>query len=117
MPGPSRAQAWRAGAPLEGAIWVETIPFNETRDYVKKVLANTMFYARELNQPYVPLTARLGTIPPRDDASGATVAARSSVNATDDGRDIRSSSLGGIRLRRPPPVPPARRPPGTASSW
>jgi soluble lytic murein transglycosylase len=25
--------------PLEGAIWVETIPFNETRDYVKKVLA------------------------------------------------------------------------------
>ena len=35
-----------AAAPLEGAIWVETIPFNETRDYVKKVLANTMFYAQ-----------------------------------------------------------------------
>jgi soluble lytic murein transglycosylase len=44
---------------------------NETRDYVKKVLANTMFYARELDQPYVPLTARLGTVPPR----GAAVAA------------------------------------------
>jgi soluble lytic murein transglycosylase len=64
--GPGRAQAWRSGAPLEGAIWVETIPFNETRDYVKKVLANAMFYARELNQPYVPLTVRLGTITPRD---------------------------------------------------
>ena len=74
--GPKRAQAWRTGAPLEGAIWVETIPFNETRDYVKKVLANTMFYARELNQPYIPLTTRLGTIPPRDDANGAAVAAR-----------------------------------------
>ena len=58
--GPNRAQAWRDGAPLEGAIWVETIPFNETRDYVKKVLANAMFYAQLLNQPYVPLTARLG---------------------------------------------------------
>jgi hypothetical protein len=30
-----------------------------------------MFYARELNQPYVPLTARLGTVPPRDAASTA----------------------------------------------
>ena len=46
--GPGRAQAWRDGAPLEGAIWVETIPFNETRDYVKKVLANAMYYTREL---------------------------------------------------------------------
>ena len=78
--GPNRAQAWRNGAPLEGAIWVESIPFNETRDYVKKVLANTMFYARELDQPYVPLTARLGTVPPRGAAStvggGTAVAAQ-----------------------------------------
>jgi soluble lytic murein transglycosylase len=72
--GPSRAQAWRNGPPLEGAIWVESIPYNETRDYVKKVLVNAMFYARELEQPYVPLTTRLGTVPPRDDS--AAVAAR-----------------------------------------
>jgi soluble lytic murein transglycosylase len=64
--GPSRAQAWRpAAAPLEGAIWVETIPFSETRDYVKKVLANTVLYARALNLPYVSLTDRLGTVTPR----------------------------------------------------
>jgi soluble lytic murein transglycosylase len=63
--GPGRAQAWRGGAPLEGAIWVESIPFNETRDYVKKVFANTMFYAHRLNLTYVPLGARLGTVPPR----------------------------------------------------
>lgn len=77
--GPNRAQAWRSGAPLEGAIWVESIPFNETRDYVKRVLANTMHYARELGQPYVPLTVRLGTVTARDggngDADGATIAA------------------------------------------
>jgi len=72
--GPGRAQAWRTGTPLEGAVWVETIPFNETRDYVKKVLANVMFYARELNQPYRSLTARLGTIVPR--GAAATVAAQ-----------------------------------------
>ena len=64
--GPSRAQAWRpATAPLEGAIWVDTIPFNETRDYVKRVLANATIYAAALERPYVPLTKRLGVVTPR----------------------------------------------------
>ena len=74
--GPNRAQQWRVGTPLEGAIWVETIPFNETRDYVKKVLANTMFYARALKQPYVPLSKRLGTITPRGEPALLDVGAR-----------------------------------------
>ncbi|MEO5786758.1 MAG: transglycosylase SLT domain-containing protein, partial [Casimicrobiaceae bacterium] len=69
--GPGRAQAWRGAQPLEGAIWVETIPFNETRDYVKKVLANAMFYARALDAPYVSLTDRLGVIPPRGGSAAA----------------------------------------------
>ncbi len=72
--GPGRAQAWRAGAPLEGAVWVETIPFNETRDYVKKVLANAMVYARALDQTFVPLTTRLGTVSPRGNGASAAVA-------------------------------------------
>jgi soluble lytic murein transglycosylase len=64
--GPSRAQMWRplAGS-LEGAVWVETIPFNETRDYVKRVLANTMLYTQALGRPYVALTQRLGVVTPR----------------------------------------------------
>jgi soluble lytic murein transglycosylase len=71
--GPKRAQAWRpATAPMEGAIWVETIPFNETRDYVKKVLANEMFYSRTLGTTFVTLTERLGVIQPR--AGSADVA-------------------------------------------
>ena len=72
--GPRRAQAWRPPAAMEGAIWVETIPFNETRDYVKKVMANTMFYAAALaprNAPYVTLTERLGTVMPGGAASVA----------------------------------------------
>jgi soluble lytic murein transglycosylase len=73
--GPSRAQAWRPSlAPLEGAIWVETIPYNETRDYVKKVLANAVLYANALNRPYVPLSTRLGTITPRSAAAVVTQA-------------------------------------------
>ncbi len=69
--GPGRAQAWRGPSTLEGAVWIESIPFNETRDYVKKVLANTMLYAHLLDQAYVPLTARLGTVAPRGAGNGA----------------------------------------------
>jgi len=63
--GPGRAQAWRPPLPIEGAVWVETIPFNETRDYVKKVLANSMVYAYALSAPQPTLTARLGVVAPR----------------------------------------------------
>lgn len=69
--GPSRAQAWRPVATLDGAAWVETIPFNETRDYVKKVLANAMLYARLQSGPSVSLTTRLGTVGPRNGVAAA----------------------------------------------
>jgi len=64
--GPGRAQAWRPAAPLEGAIWVETIPFNETRDYVKKVLANSMVYGQSLGGQATSLTTLLGVVAPRN---------------------------------------------------
>jgi soluble lytic murein transglycosylase len=60
--GPGRARRWRADAPMEGAIYVETIPFDETRDYVKKVMSNTMYYAQEFGTPALSLKARLGII-------------------------------------------------------
>ncbi len=63
--GPGRARRWRADQPLEGAIYAETIPFNETRDYVKKVMANTMYYAQIFDGKIVPLKDRLGRIPAR----------------------------------------------------
>jgi soluble lytic murein transglycosylase len=63
--GPGRARRWRDAQPLEGAIYAETIPFNETRDYVKKVMANTMYYAQLIGGKLVPLKDRLGQIPAR----------------------------------------------------
>ena len=63
--GPGRARKWRDTRPLEGAIYAETIPFNETRDYVKKVMNNTMYYAAILGGQVRSLKARLGTIAPR----------------------------------------------------
>lgn len=71
--GPSRAKSWRHGTALEGAIWAENVPFNETRDYVKKVLANTTVYAAILKGQPQSLKARLGTIGPRDDGDADPV--------------------------------------------
>ncbi len=66
--GPGRARRWRDERPLEGAIYAETIPFDETRDYVKKVMANTVIYAAMLEGRPQSLKARLGTIAPRSDS-------------------------------------------------
>ena len=61
--GPGRARRWRDAKPLEGAIYAESIPFNETRDYVKKVMANTFWYASLMEGRSAPLKGRMGTIP------------------------------------------------------
>ena len=64
--GPSRSRNWRKGPLLEAAIWAENIPFNETRDYVKKVLSNTTNYAAIITGQPQSLKARLGTVGPRN---------------------------------------------------
>lgn len=68
--GPGRARRWRGEEALAGAIYAETIPFNETRDYVKKVMANTVVYAALRDGVAPSLTALLGTIRPRGFADG-----------------------------------------------
>jgi soluble lytic murein transglycosylase len=70
--GPSRARAWRDGPTLDAAAWIENIPFDETRDYVKRVLANTTNYAAVLTGEPQRLSARLAPIGPRPTSSPAT---------------------------------------------
>jgi soluble lytic murein transglycosylase len=64
--GPNRPRAWRNGPQLEAAAWAENVPFAETRDYVKKVLANTTMYAAILTGQPQSLKARLGSVGPRE---------------------------------------------------
>ena len=65
--GPGRPRAWRAtlSRPVEGAIFAETIPFSETRDYVKNVLSNATYYAALLEKKPQSLKARLGMVVPK----------------------------------------------------
>jgi soluble lytic murein transglycosylase len=68
--GPGRPRRWRDSKPMEGAIFAETIPFAETREYVKKVMANAEMYATLLERRPISLSTRLGKVPAR----GADVA-------------------------------------------
>lgn len=64
--GPGRSRTWRNGPVMDAAAWAENVPFTETRDYVKKVLANTTMYAAILTGQPQSLKARLGSVGPRD---------------------------------------------------
>jgi soluble lytic murein transglycosylase-like protein len=61
--GPLRALQWRGDLPMEGAIYAETIPYEETRDYVKKVMSNSVYYAAQFGDPPRTLKQRLGMVP------------------------------------------------------
>lgn len=61
--GPSRAKRWMASGPLEAAIYIESIPFAETRNYVQKVMANAHIYAPRLGSKIQSLKSRLGVVP------------------------------------------------------
>jgi soluble lytic murein transglycosylase len=63
--GPRRAKRWQGDRVMEGAVYTETIPFVETRDYVKKVMLNAVRYASRFGQSEATLRERLGTIPAR----------------------------------------------------
>ncbi|MFM1989327.1 MAG: hypothetical protein RJA99_2284 [Pseudomonadota bacterium] len=69
--GPGRPRAWRGTLtrPVEGAIFAEIVPFNETRGYVKHVLSNTAWYAALFTGEPQSLKSMLGEIQP-----GPTVA-------------------------------------------
>ena len=71
--GPGRPRRWREGPVIDAAVWAENIPFNETRDYVKKVLSNAAVYSALLgSQKQSALRQRLGaSIGPREGAAPA----------------------------------------------
>ncbi|WHZ13048.1 MAG: Soluble lytic murein transglycosylase [Burkholderiaceae bacterium] len=69
--GPGRPRKWRDGPVLDAAVWIENVPFAETREYVKKVLANTTDYAAILTGKPQSLMARLGKVGPLGPGSPA----------------------------------------------
>ena len=66
--GPSRPKQWRQTLtkPVSMEIFVETIPFTETRTYVKNVLSNAVYYEILSTGKPQSIKAKLGTVNPRE---------------------------------------------------
>ncbi|WP_374359415.1 transglycosylase SLT domain-containing protein [Pseudoduganella danionis] len=65
--GPGRLRSWRStlNKPMEGAVFIESIPFFETRVYVKNVMSNTAYYAALFEGRPQSLKLRLGNVAPK----------------------------------------------------
>ena len=65
--GGSRARRWQPRArALAADIWIDTVPFTETRGYLKRVLSYTMVYDYRLGKTQRRLSDWMRAIPPRN---------------------------------------------------
>lgn len=80
--GPRRVDSWlpRAGT-LPMDVWVDTIPFLETRSYVRRVLTGAVIFDWRMHGDPERLSARLGSLP----ASLVTTAAPAAATASGSG--------------------------------
>lgn len=62
--GPNRVSSWLPERRMDADIWVELIPFTETRDYVKNVMAYTIVYDHRLGSHPARLRTRMTDIAP-----------------------------------------------------
>ncbi len=62
--GSTRVKSWlpEAGTRLPADLWIEMVPFNETRNYLKRVLTYTVIYEKRLGLPAATLLERMRPI-------------------------------------------------------
>ncbi|MYM21413.1 transglycosylase SLT domain-containing protein [Duganella sp. FT135W] len=65
--GPGRLRTWRSTLtkPMDSTVFIESIPYVETRTYVKNVMSNTAYYAALFEGRPQSLKARLGSVAPK----------------------------------------------------
>jgi soluble lytic murein transglycosylase len=78
--GPHRVRQWLPDDELPADLWIETIPFSETRTYVRRVLAYTVIYQQRLNGEVDRISERLRPI-----GTEASLAAQTGAGRTSQG--------------------------------
>jgi soluble lytic murein transglycosylase len=67
--GPYRVKTWLPNQDMPADIWVETIPYNETRNYVRRVMSYTVIYDKKLNGKTGLMPSRMPVIKARKGVS------------------------------------------------
>ena len=61
--GPRAVERWLDGSgPTDAAMWIETLPYFETREYIPRVLAFSTIYDWRLAQPVTRVSSRMPTV-------------------------------------------------------
>ena len=81
--GPHRVSNWLPAESAPADLWIETIPFKETRRYTQRVLAYSVIYDQRLGKQPTRLNQRMPPVTP--DADAASVAA---ADTADDARPL-----------------------------
>ncbi len=63
--GPHRVRTWLPETTVAADLWVETIPFRETRSYTQRVLSYAVIYDQRLGTTATPLSKRMPWIYPK----------------------------------------------------
>ena len=61
--GPHRVDQWLRDSETDSDVWIDTIPFTETRRYVRAVMAYAAIYEFQLNGKPQRLSTKLRTVP------------------------------------------------------
>lgn len=64
--GPHRISRWLPQQQLPADIWMENIPFNETRKYTKRVLSYSAIFDYQRKQKIKPLSDRMPMVQPKN---------------------------------------------------
>lgn len=67
--GPHRVRQWQRGTCFDAERWIDTIPFTETRRYVRRAFFYTAVYEWRLGQEVTRLGSVLLPVPPRGSSS------------------------------------------------
>jgi len=74
--GPLPVSRWMPAKPIDADIWIENIPYNETRSYVQRVLEHIVAYSRDHTGPTARLSPLLAPVGGPVSPGGDPLAAR-----------------------------------------
>jgi len=77
--GPHRVTKWLPEQTLPADIWVELIPYNETRRYTERVLSYAAIYDQRLQRPLQRLASRMPPVRPRSQLAAREVSERNAA--------------------------------------
>ncbi|MET0082711.1 MAG: transglycosylase SLT domain-containing protein [Sedimenticola sp.] len=72
--GPHRVKSWLPEKPVDAEIWIETIPFTETRRYTQRVLAYSVIYEQRLGGEPARMSNKLRPVLPKQRLAPASIA-------------------------------------------